>query len=121
MTVVDASVAIAFLFAGDAHHDAAVDALAEVVGPLRIHPITLAEALVYPTRAGRGAEALADLRAIGVEVEPVEVDAVRLAELRVSTGCKLPDCCVLALAQLLGAGVLTFDERLGRAAAALTG
>ena len=68
-----------------------------------------------------GAEALADLRAIGVEVEPVEIDAVQLAELRVSTGCKLPDCCVLALAQLLGVGVLTFDERLGRAAAALTG
>ena len=56
-----------------------------------------------------------------MDVEPVEIDAVQLAELRVSTGCKLPDCCVLALAQLLGVGMLTFDERLGRAAAALTG
>lgn len=121
MTVVDASVAIAFLFARDVHHDAAIDLLAEVAGPLRIHPVTLAEALVYPTRAGRGAEALADLRSIGVEVASVEVDAVQLAELRVSTGCKLPDCCVLALAQHLGTGVLTFDDRLARAASALTG
>lgn len=121
MIVVDASVAIAFLFADDSHHDAAVEAIAAVVGPLSIHPITLAEALAYPTRAGRANEAMAALRAVGIDVVPVDIDALRLAELRVATGCKQPDCCVLALAQHLNAAVLTFDDRLGRAAAALTG
>jgi hypothetical protein len=42
--------------------------------------------------------------------------AVRLARLRVSTGLKMPDCCVLLAAEDSDATVATFDDLLIRAA-----
>jgi predicted nucleic acid-binding protein len=39
-----------------------------------------------------------------------------LAELRVRTGLKLPDCCVLDVALQHRAAVATFDDRLARVA-----
>jgi hypothetical protein len=42
--------------------------------------------------------------------------AVRLAELRVITGLKMPDCCVLLAAENAAASVASFDERLAQAA-----
>ena len=59
----------------------------------------------------------ADLAAIGIEVDRSPIDPMQLARLRVDTGCKLPDCCVLALAVARSAPVLTFDDRLARYAA----
>jgi len=42
--------------------------------------------------------------------------AVRLAHLRVSTGLKMPDCCVLLAAEDHHATVASFDNRLAQAA-----
>jgi predicted nucleic acid-binding protein len=48
---------------------------------------------------------------------PVPSDmAVKLAALRVETGLKMPDCCVLLTAEGAGGRLATFDERLARAA-----
>jgi predicted nucleic acid-binding protein len=114
MTVVDASVLIAFLDPNDGHHPTAVQLLADAVPPLLVHPITAAEVLVAPVRRGVAAAVWADLIAIGVEIDPTPVDPLQLARLRVETGCKMPDCCVLASAAAHSTVVATFDERLRR-------
>ena len=44
---------------------------------------------------------------------------VALAELRVSSGLRMPDCCVLLAAHATGGTVATFDHRLADAARAL--
>ena len=114
MTVVDASVLIAFLDPNDAHHPAAVELLAAAVPPLVVHPITAAEVLVAPARNDVVDTVWADLTAIGVEIDSTPIDPLQLARLRVETGCKMPDCCVLASAAANRTGVATFDERLRR-------
>jgi predicted nucleic acid-binding protein len=72
---------------------------------------------VDPTRAGTLRTAQAALSALAVAELPLPPDAAeQLAALRTDTGLKLPDCCVLLAAQVADGGVLTFDERLARAA-----
>jgi len=121
MIVLDASVLIAQLDQGDAHHAPARARLRAVVKQgfgLGTSTITLAEVLVEPTRTGRLPTARAALRALGIAELPLPPDAgERLAALRADTGLKLPDCCVLLAAEEANGGVLTFDERLARAAA----
>jgi predicted nucleic acid-binding protein len=116
MIVADASVLIAFLDPNDANHAAAVELLADAVPPLVVHPITAAEVLVAPVRNGVADAVWADLTAIGVEIDGTPVDPLQLARLRVETGCKMPDCCVLASAANLDTAVATFGARLGRQA-----
>ena len=118
MIVVDASVVIALLDRGDAHHENA-RALAEAhaADGFLIHPVTLTEVLVGAVRNGRGTQRLAELTAIGIQTthhDPNE--PLFLAELRVMSGLPLPDCCVLAAALRAGALIATFDARLARAA-----
>ena len=117
MIVVDASVLIAHLDGNDALHERATEALLGAAEqPLGCSPITLAEVLVGPARAGRDARsALTDL---GVAEIPLGDDAAgRLAELRAGTALKMPDCCVLLAAEDGHAeAVLTFDDRLAQAA-----
>lgn len=118
MIVVDASVLVAQLDAGDALHARAVDALLETAAqPLGCSPITLAEVLAGPARADRLDEARAAVTELGVTEIPFgEQASVRLATLRARTALKLPDCCVLLAAQDAHAGaVLTFDGRLAQA------
>ena len=116
MIVVDASVLIAYLDPSDVHHVAAVEMLADAVPPLVVHPVTAAEVLMSPVRNGVADAVWADLLAIGVELDDTPMDPLQLARLRVETGCKLPDCCVLASAAAHGVPVTTFDERLRRSA-----
>ena len=88
--------------------------------PLVASPLTLAEVLVGPVRAGRADLAGEALRQLGVEAVALNADAPRdLAELRVRTQLRLPDCCVLLAARTAGRYVVTFDDRLHRAAAEL--
>ncbi len=117
MIVVDASVLIAFLDPDDAHHAAAVALLADAVPPLLVHAITAAEVLVAPVRRGVADSVWSDLAAIGVEVDTMPDEPMQLARLRAETGCKLPDCCVLATAARHHAPVATFDARLSAHAA----
>jgi predicted nucleic acid-binding protein len=118
MIVVDASVLIAFLDRNDAHHTAAVDWLADASPPLVVHPITLAVVLVGPTRDGSADRAWTVLQAIGVELYTQPTDPLTLARVRVHTGLRLPDCCVVEAARHHGCAVATFDDRLRRAATA---
>lgn len=119
MIIVDASVLIAHLDEHDRQHERAVERLLEAAEhSLGCSPITLAEVLVGPARHDRLDAARNAVVALGVEEVPLAGDApARLASLRADTGLKLPDCCVLLAAQDAGAAtVLTFDDRLAKAA-----
>ena len=105
---------IVYLDPNDAHHAAAVEVLAAAAPPVLVHPVVAAEVLVAAVRQGIAEAVWADLSAIGVEVDDTRMDPMQLAHLRVETGCKLPDCCVLASATAHGVPVATFDERLRR-------
>lgn len=118
--VLDASVLIAYLDEHDDHHAAAEELLARVIDDeFGANSLTLAEVLVVPCRDGRlraVREALADLE---VQDLPFPVDtAVLLAQLRATTGLKMPDCCVLLAAEDAAGSIATFDARLMQAAEA---
>jgi predicted nucleic acid-binding protein len=116
--VLDASVLIAHLDGGDRHHANAQSLLeANRQEPLGASPITLAETLVSPARAGRLADAETALQRLGVDELALRESAPsRLAQLRTDTGLKLPDCCVLLAAQDHDARIASFDTGLLKAA-----
>lgn len=120
MIVLDASILIAHLDAADEHHRRATAILVSAATDdedVAASPITLAEVLVGPARAGRLEQALAALRQLGVINVDLPTDApAQLAELRAETGLKLPDCCVLLAATQMGASVATFDAAVAGAA-----
>jgi PIN domain nuclease of toxin-antitoxin system len=115
ITVLDASVVSAFLDANDAHHAAAVEAVARARGQELILPSSAyAEVLVDPWRAGSEAVAVVKrfLAELGVRIEPLTADvAERAARLRSGhRGLRLPDALVLATADALDAIALTADR-----------
>lgn len=116
--VSDASFLNAVLDSNDQHHAAALqDALTPTRDLHVVHAITMAEILVGGVRIGRGAALQDDLRRSGVTVaSPVPDESLRLAELRVSTSLRLPDCCPLLTALTSVATLRTFDVRLASAA-----
>ena len=120
MIVLEASVLIAHFDATDCHHDRAGELLllaADQAQPLGASPMTLAEVLVGPARAGRIDQAGAALSQLGMcQVDLPPDTAVRLATLRAATALKLPDCCVLLAADQAADAVATFDDRLADAA-----
>jgi len=118
LIVVDASVLIAHLHPVDEHHAAATDFLIAATDQvLLIHPLNLAEVLVGGARSGRVLELANDLTAIGIRAAPHDdSEPLRLAELRASTGLRLPDCCALDTAMTQHAPLATFDAALARAA-----
>lgn len=118
MIALDASVLVGHLYPFDSHHAAATRILLDAADdPLLVHALTLAEVLVGGVRVGKGAAMRADLQAAGVQLAPRDADEpLRLAELRVTTGLKLPDCCVLDAAMTNRARLATFDRGLATAA-----
>ncbi len=120
MIVLDASVLIAYLDADDDRHVVAESLLArEIDDDLGMNPLTLAEVLVAPVREGRLRQAQEALRDLEVNELPFPSDtAVRLAELRATTGLRMPDCCVVLAAEDAGATVASFDRQLIQAAKA---
>ena len=118
MIVLDASVLIAYLDAEDDHHAAAETLLIQAIDDdLAANSFTLAEVLLVPVRDGRLDPVQAALRDLEVQELPFPVDtAVRLAQLRATTGLGMPDCCVLLAAEDAAASVASFDERLAQAA-----
>lgn len=121
MIILDASVLIGHLDGGDEHHQRARRLLEESGGSsLGASPISLAETLVAPSRAGRLDSARDALERIGVVELALGPDsAARLAQLWASTGGKLPDCCVLLAAQEHQGAVASFDSALVAAARTL--
>ncbi len=118
LTVVDASVLIAWLDAADPHHADAIRTLTHV-DRFVVHPLTLAEVLVHPVRLGLEGDVVARLGAIGMIVSSLPIDPVALARIRAESGLKMPDCVVVACARAHLADISTFDSRLGRYANAL--
>lgn len=118
MIVLDASVLIAHLDGSDRHHAKARSLLEGNSGePLGASPITLAETLVSPARAGRLGDAEAALQRLGVQELPLKRGAPgQLAEMRAEVGLKMPDCCVLLAAQDHEGIVASFDSDLLSAA-----
>jgi len=116
--VFDASVLIAYLDSDDELHGDADTLLSESVDEdFGANSLTLAEVLVVPARAGRLAAVQTALHELEMDELPFPLDtAVRLAHLRVSTGLKMPDCCVLLAAEDHRATVASFDDRLTQAA-----
>jgi predicted nucleic acid-binding protein len=116
--VLDASVLIAYLDAEDAQHQKAETLLArEIDDEFAANPLTLAEVVVGPSRAGRLDAVRSALRELEVAEQPFPADtAVRLGRLRADTGLRMPDCCVLLAAQNTAARIAAFDERLLRGA-----
>jgi predicted nucleic acid-binding protein len=108
----------ALFSARDAHHDSAARLLDRLAADdFVVHPVTLAEVLMGGARLGRVNQLHGELRSMGVRPSTPEPDEpLFLAELRNTTGLKLPDCCVLATALALAAPVVTFDAQLARAA-----
>ncbi len=120
MIVLDANVLIAYLDGKNVHHARAEELLArEIDDDFGVNPVTLAEVLVRPAREHRLDAVRAALR--DLEIEELGFPggaAVTLARLRVATGLRMPDCCVLLAAEHAGARVASFDERLTNAATA---
>ncbi|WP_169053978.1 type II toxin-antitoxin system VapC family toxin [Agromyces sp. H66] len=113
----DASVVIAHLSSRDPHHAAAGRFLrAHLDAEFVMHPLTITEVLVGPMRVGAGSVAEHHLAELGITEWAPPPGAARLARIRVETGLKLPDCCVIDVAMGNRAGLATFDDRLARAA-----
>lgn len=117
--ILDASVVIALRSARDAHADRAT-ALVLGVDELVLHPVTLAECLVVPARAGLANEVRDQLMdGLGMRLSrPGDDEPLRVAAVRAETGIGLPDCYVLALAEESGSALATFDSALRAAAIA---
>jgi predicted nucleic acid-binding protein len=116
----DASVVIAYFDRWDDHHEAARAFLYNSGAELTLNPITRAEALVRAAAMSVMNEVEDDLDALGITTTPFSGDAHRtLAELRVRTGLRMPDCCVLLTAQETAGSIATFDRALASAARTL--
>ncbi|QAY72147.1 type II toxin-antitoxin system VapC family toxin [Agromyces protaetiae] len=118
MIVLDASVVIAHLASSDPHHERATAFFrARAADSFLMHSLTLTEVLVGPIRVGRGEAAAHTMTSLGIaEWAPPAQSAARLARIRVESGLKLPDCCVLDAALSTSAPLATLDVRLRHAA-----
>jgi predicted nucleic acid-binding protein len=116
--VFDASVLVAYLDGDDdLHVDAETLLAAAIDDDFGANSLTLAEVLVVPARASRMEAVQAALHELEIDELPFPPNtAVRLAQLRVSSGLKMPDCCVLLAAEDRQATVASFDDRLVQAA-----
>ena len=115
LVALDASVVIALLDAGDAHHAAAVAAVGQARRDTLVLPASAyAEVLVDPSRRGRDAVAVVRgfVKDLGIHVEPLTPDvAERAARLRAHHAfLRLPDALVLATAEALDVAALTCDR-----------
>lgn len=118
MIILDANVLIGFLDGNDQHHAASVDLLERhFVDGVGSSVLTVAEALVHPTRAGRQDPVMAALDSIGVQVLGLDpADAAALALVRSSHRLRMPDAVALHTALATGSSLATFDATLAAAA-----
>jgi predicted nucleic acid-binding protein len=116
LVVLDASVVIGFLDAGDAHHPRAVAALSDRRGDELVLPASAyAEVLVRPYRDGAATVARVErfIADLAIRIVPLSREiARRAAELRGRRpAITLPDAIVLATGDELGAtAILTAEE-----------
>jgi PIN domain nuclease of toxin-antitoxin system len=117
VVVLDASVVMGALDAGDAHHASGLSALRALLGSsFHIPASAYAELLVHPTRHGQSAIDRADafLTSMSIDVAPISREiARRAAAIRATRrSVRLGDALVLATGDVLDADVvLTADAR----------
>lgn len=118
MIVLDAGLLIAHLDADDVHHLATRGFLEEFEEfDFGANVLSIAEAIVHPTRSGRALEVLDALVQLElIRLETPGAAAAAIAEARASTGLGMPDVVVLNSAELIGAELATTDRRLFAAA-----
>lgn len=118
MIVLDANVVIGFLDGTDPHHEASLDLLERhFVDGFGCNALTVAEALVHPTRVDRQDAALASLTRIGVQTIPLDAsDAIALADVRSTHRLRMPDAVALLTAMQFRSELATFDSGLAAAA-----
>ncbi len=118
MIVLDANVLIAYLDADDAHHDAAVSLFEHrFLDGFSASVLTVAEALVHPTRHGRKDAALAALATIGIHALALDSSqAAELARVRHEYRLRMPDAVALHAAISTRSELATFDDALAAAA-----
>lgn len=118
MIIVDASVLIGYLNKADVHHHRATSLLTRLADEVfATSPITMAEVLVGPARAGSAESIMNRLAQIPIGTVDLGADApLRLATLRAQTTLRMPDCCLLLAAEHTAGQVATFDRRLASAA-----
>jgi predicted nucleic acid-binding protein len=116
--VLDANVLIGFLDAADPHHAASTELLERrFVDGFASSVLTVAEALVHPTRVERQDAAMTALLSIGVRIIPLEAsDASELARVRNTYRLRMPDAVALHTAIRNGSELATFDDALEVAA-----
>jgi len=116
--ILDANVLIGFLDADDPHHAATVDLLERrFADGFGSSVLTVAEALVHPTRAERQDAAIAALDRIGLQVLAIgAADAAALARVRNDYRVRMPDAVALHTALSTDSELATFDEALIAAA-----
>jgi predicted nucleic acid-binding protein len=116
--VLDANVLIGFLDKADPHHEATLELLERrIIGGFASSVLTVAEALVHPTRVQRQDAALSSLLTIGLQIVPLDAnDVLHLAEVRNTYRIRMPDAVALHIAITTGSELATFDGALARAA-----
>jgi predicted nucleic acid-binding protein len=116
--VLDANVVIGFLDANDPHNEASLDLLERhFLDGFGCSVLTIADALVHPTRVDRQDAALASLTRIGVQMIPLAAsDAIALADVRSTYRLRMPDAVALLTAMQFGSELATFDAGLATAA-----
>jgi predicted nucleic acid-binding protein len=116
--VLDANVVIGFLDANDPHHAPSLELLERhFADGFGCSVLTVAEALVHPTRVDRQDAALASLTRIGVQLIPLDpADAIALADVRATHRLRMPDAVALLCAIQFRAALATFDAVLAAAA-----
>lgn len=119
MIVCDANVLIGYLDEGDAHHEAIKDFLAENFAEgFGASVLTLAEALVHPSKHDREQESEAALRRIGMRFLDLETSEARaVAKVRSVHEIRMPDAVVVHTAMVSGPKLATTDKTLARVAA----
>jgi predicted nucleic acid-binding protein len=117
LTVLDASILLAYFDKRDAHTETAKAILDDANG-LVASVLTIAESLVGAAAAGRLDEQLDALADLEIRRVPIgSEDAPTLARLRSDTRLKMPDCCVLHAAATVDAdAIATRDASLAKAA-----
>jgi predicted nucleic acid-binding protein len=115
--ILDANVLIGFLDADDAHHNSSLDLIERrFADGFATSVLTIAEALVAPTRVNLADRAQASLRKIGVRMIPIESgDAAALARTRTDYRLRMPDAVALFTALSTGSELATFDTALAAA------
>jgi predicted nucleic acid-binding protein len=118
VVVLDAGTLIALYDSRDAHHEWAVDLfLSTARFTFAISALTYAEVMVHPARARRLDDFVAGVSGLQLDIHSVDAaDAEAIAQLRNTTGLRMPDVCVLHCALAFSAILATTDSKVARVA-----